>query len=104
MSRHEIRLRRQKFTARGTDRFRNYGDLLERHEKEMRLKKILRVFALFFIILILIVLIVIVVRVEKRASKKTTSYTTSTHQPTCAISRLANAIASVGTAHQHINT
>ena len=70
MSKHEIRLRRQKMTARGTERFRNYGAVLERHEKEVRIKKILRVFTFFFIILIIVMLIVIVVRVERRAGTK----------------------------------
>ena len=42
MSKHEIRLRRQKLTARGTERYRNYGAVLQRHEEEKRIKKILR--------------------------------------------------------------
>ncbi len=66
MSRNEIRLRRQRLTARGSERFRNYGAVLQRHEQEMRLKKILRVFTLFAVILILIMLIVILVRIEKK--------------------------------------
>ncbi len=70
MSKHEIRLRRQKFTGRGTERFRNYGAILQRHEEEKRLKKILRAFTYFLIILIVTILIVIVVRVERKASKK----------------------------------
>lgn len=67
MSRNEIRLRRQRLTARGTDRYRNYGAVLERHEQEKKIKKIVRVFTLLFVILILIMLIVIVVRLEKKA-------------------------------------
>ena len=57
-------------TARGTERFRNYGAVLERHEKEMRIKKILKVFGFFFIILIVVMLIVIVVRIERKSVKK----------------------------------
>lgn len=57
-------------TARGTERFRNYGAVLERHEKEKRIKKILRVFGFFLIILIVVMMIVIVVRVERRTIKK----------------------------------
>ena len=72
MSKHDIRLRRQRLTARGTERFRNYGAVLERHEKEKRIKKILRVFAYFFIILIVVMMIVIVVRVERKFVKKNT--------------------------------
>lgn len=66
MSKNEIRLRRQKITGRGSDRFRNYGDVLQRHEAEMRLKKIIRVFTYFLVILIILVLLVIVIRVEKK--------------------------------------
>ncbi len=75
MSKHEIRLRRHKLTARGTERFRNYGAVLERHEKEMKIKKIMRAFTLFMIILIVIMLIIIVVRVERRVIKETKSQT-----------------------------
>jgi hypothetical protein len=71
MSKHEIRLRRHKFTARGTERFRNYGAVLERHEKEMRIKKIMRAFTMLLIILIVVMLIIIVVRMEKRVIKTT---------------------------------
>lgn len=70
MSKHEIRLRRQKLTGRGTERFRNYGAILQRHEEEKRLKKIFRVVTYFLLILIVTVLIVIVVRVERKAAKK----------------------------------
>lgn len=70
MSKHEIRLRGQKFGARGSDRFRNYSEVLQRHEREVRLRKIIRVFTFLFIIMIVVMLIVIVVRVEKRMDKK----------------------------------
>ena len=76
MSKHDIRLRRQKFMARGAERFRNYGAVLERHEKEMRIKKILRAFTYFLIILFVVLLIVIVVRMERRAVKKSTESST----------------------------
>lgn len=56
-------------TARGIERFRNYGAVLQQHEQALRIKKIIRVFSLFAIILILVMLIVIVVRLEKRGSK-----------------------------------
>jgi preprotein translocase subunit SecY len=69
MSRNEIRLKRQRLTARGSERFRNYGAVLQRHEQEVRLKKIMRVFTLFAVILILVMLIIIVVRIEKRTIK-----------------------------------
>jgi len=76
MSKNDIRLRRHKLTARGAERFRNYGAVLQRHEEEKRMKKILRVFSFFLIILILIVLIVIVVRIERRVVKKSNAEVT----------------------------
>jgi len=66
MSRNEIRMRRNRLTGHGADRFRNYGVVLERHERDQRIKKILKVFTLFAIILILIMLLIIVFRVEKK--------------------------------------
>ena len=76
MGKHDIRLRRQRLTARGADKFRNYGAVLKQHEDEKRIKKIMRAFSYFLIILGLIVLIVIITRWEKRnASKKTSSIT-----------------------------
>jgi len=58
--------------ARGSERFRNYGAVLERHEKELRIRKIVRVFSFLFIILIVVMLIIIVVRVERKSEKKNT--------------------------------
>lgn len=74
MSKHDIRLRRQKFTARGPDRFRNYGAVLQRHEKEMKIRKIIRVFTFLFVIMIIIMLIMIIRQVEQKVeNKKSTS-------------------------------
>lgn len=65
MSRNDIRLRRQRLSS-GSNRFRNYGNVLERHEKEVKLKKLIRVFSFFAIILIVVMLIIIVSRMEDR--------------------------------------
>ena len=70
MGRNEIRLRRSRLTGRGSERFRNYGAVMEQHEKEMRLKKILRVFTMFLVILILIALIFFITQVEHKATEK----------------------------------
>jgi len=70
MGKHEIRMRRQRLTARGTDRFKNYGAVLKQHEEEKRMKKIVRVFTFFLLIVVVILLIVIVNRWEKKARVK----------------------------------
>jgi hypothetical protein len=52
-------------TASGADRFRNYSDVLQRHERDMRVRKIIRVFLMFMLILVLVGLIFFLSRVEK---------------------------------------
>lgn len=69
MGRNEIRLRRSRLSGHGAERFRNYGAVLERHEKEMRLKKIMRAITYFLVILIVVALLVIVNQLEKKAGK-----------------------------------
>lgn len=63
MSRNDIRLRR---SPRGAERFRNYDAVLQRREREHKIKRIVRVFSIFAIILILVMLIVILSRFEKK--------------------------------------
>ncbi|HZY79391.1 MAG TPA: hypothetical protein VFE50_07710 [Cyclobacteriaceae bacterium] len=52
-------------TASGADRFRNYNDVLIRHERDMRVKKIMRAFIMFMVILILVGLIFFLWRIEQ---------------------------------------
>jgi len=70
MGRNEIRLRRQRMTARGIDRFRNYNSVLQRHEQTQRLKKIIKVFGYFVVLLIVIMLIIFFSRWEQRLERK----------------------------------
>jgi hypothetical protein len=62
MSRNEIRLRRNRMSGQ---RFRNFGAVIE------RLKKIVRIFTTLLVILILIALIFFINQVGDKASKKT---------------------------------
>lgn len=73
MGKNEIRLRRQRMTARGIDRFRNYNKVLERHEQTQRLKKVIRAFGFFLVILIVILLIIILSRWEEQYQKPISS-------------------------------
>lgn len=70
MGRNEIRLRRQRMTARGIERFRNYNAILQRHEENKRIKKIVRVFGFFVVILIVIMLILFLSRFENKGQVK----------------------------------
>ncbi len=63
-------MRRQRLTARGTERFKNYSAVLKQHEEEKRMKKIVRVFVFFLLIVGIILLIVMVNRWEKKAERK----------------------------------
>ena len=71
MGRNEIRLRRQRMTARGIERFRNYNSVLKRHEENRRIKKIVRVFGLFAVLLIVIMIILFLSRWEQRGGEGT---------------------------------
>jgi hypothetical protein len=78
MGKHEIRLRKQRLTSRGSDRFRNYGSILKQHEDEKRIKIIVKIFTYFLVIAMLILIFVVVARWEK--SKDNASNTISTSQ------------------------
>ena len=65
MSRNEIRLRRHRMTATGADRFRNYNDVLQRHERERKIRRMIRAFIMFVLILALIGLIFFLSRIEE---------------------------------------
>jgi len=66
MGKHEIRLRRQRMTARGSDRFRNYGAILKQHDVSKRIRLITRIFTFLFIILALILVFIVVARWERK--------------------------------------
>lgn len=79
MGKHEIRLRRQRVTARASDRFRNFNTIVKRHEQDQRVKKVVRIFVFFAIVLILILVFILVNRWEERQLKKVKA---SIHQTT----------------------
>ena len=66
MGRNEIRLRRNTMSSGRIARHRNYSELMRQHDKDVRLKRVLRVFTYFLIILFLLILLLIVVRWEQK--------------------------------------
>lgn len=66
MGKHEIRLRRQRLSARGSDRFRNYGAVLKQHGEEKRIKLITRIFTFLFLIIALIIVLIVIARWENK--------------------------------------
>ncbi|MBK8290464.1 MAG: hypothetical protein IPK96_05400 [Flammeovirgaceae bacterium] len=69
MGKHEIRLRRQRLSARGSDRFRNYGAVLKQHGEEKRIKLITRIFTFLFLIIALIIVLIVIARWENKHSE-----------------------------------
>lgn len=45
---------------------RNYGDIMARHEKDLRIKRTLRIFTYFLIIAVIVILFFIVKQIEKK--------------------------------------
>jgi hypothetical protein len=70
MGRNEIRLRRGRMNTGNIARHRNYGEILHRHERDQKLKRIVKLFIYFLIIAFLTILFVIVVRWEQRSAKE----------------------------------
>lgn len=64
MGRNEIRLRRQKMSSGRIAQHRNYGQLMERHERDVRIRRIMRTVIYFLIALFLFILFLIVKRWE----------------------------------------
>jgi len=82
MGKHEIRLRKQRITSRGSERFRNYNSVLKQHEEEKRIKVIVKIFTYFLIIAALILVFVVVTRLEHKEetpSKNTSVSKSITH-------------------------
>jgi flagellar basal body-associated protein FliL len=53
MSRNEIRLRRKMMTSRRIERHKNYQDIMKRHERQVQLRKVLRIFLVLLLLLAL---------------------------------------------------
>jgi preprotein translocase subunit SecG len=66
MGRNEIRLRRNMMSTGRIARHRNYTELMRQHDRDTKLKRILRVFTYFLVILFLLIILIIVLRWEKK--------------------------------------
>lgn len=75
MGKHEIRIRRQRMSARGSERYRNYSSVLKQHGEGKRLKTITKIFTFFFIIIALILVFIVVSRWEEKQTGTKTSQT-----------------------------
>jgi preprotein translocase subunit SecG len=71
MGKNEIRLRRNMMSTGRIARHRNYTELMRQHDRDTKLKRILKVFTYFLIILFITLILIIVIRWEKRKSIQT---------------------------------
>jgi large-conductance mechanosensitive channel len=67
MGRNDIRLRRNTLSSGRMAQHRNYGEIMARHEKEARLKRIFRTFIYFLIIAFMILLFLLVSQIQEKA-------------------------------------
>jgi uncharacterized membrane protein len=70
MGKHEIRLRRQRMSARGSDRYRNYNAVLKQHGNEKRFKQITRIFIFLLLIALIVIIFMAITRWEKKQNTK----------------------------------
>ena len=76
MGRNDIRLRRNKISSRRIDRYRNYGELMSRHEQNQKIKRLTKIYIYFLLTLFLGIILFLVFRWEKKNDTvKTTAST-----------------------------
>ena len=51
-------------------RHRNYGELLERHERDQKIKRLMKLFVYFLLVAFFIIVFIMVSRWEKRESQE----------------------------------
>jgi preprotein translocase subunit SecG len=70
MGQNEIRIRRNMMSTGRIARHRNYSELMRQHDRDTKLKRILKVFTYFLIILFITLILIIVIRWERRKTSK----------------------------------
>jgi large-conductance mechanosensitive channel len=70
MGRNEIRLRRQMMSSGRIAQHRNYGDIMARHERDIKIKRIIKAFTYFLIIAFMIIVFLMVRRIQEKQSVK----------------------------------
>jgi len=76
MGRHEIRLRRKSMTSRRIERHKNYAQLMDKHHKSQRTKRIVQwLIAVFLFLLGLVVVYYSLNRKQEATTKNHTQQT-----------------------------
>ncbi|MTI21273.1 hypothetical protein E1176_09595 [Fulvivirga sp. RKSG066] len=83
MGRHEIRLRRKRMTSRRIEGHKNYYDVLRKHQRSSRLKKLFKliVLLLFFLALVFFSYSLLTKVNEAEKSEPTSTMTIKTSRP-----------------------
>jgi len=81
MGRNEIRLRRHRISSGRIAQHRNYGDIIARHERDVKFKRITRVFIYFVLILVIILAFLFVRKWEQTHSEPKESTSVVLHSP-----------------------
>lgn len=82
MGRNEIRLRRHRISSGRIAQHRNYGDIMARHERDQKIRRIARIFT-YFVIILIVILMFYAVRVWERRQdppKGATTYVEEAYQ------------------------
>lgn len=69
MARNDIRLRRKSMSSGRIAQHRNYGEIMARHQKEVRMKRIVRVFIYFLIAAFMIIIFMLVRQIQEKSGK-----------------------------------
>ncbi len=69
MGRNDIRLKRQRLSSGRIAQHRNYGELMAIHERDKKIKRIIRVFIYFLIVAVLLAFFFIMRRWELKKSE-----------------------------------
>lgn len=69
MSRNEIRIRKRKMGESASERFRNYSEVMRRHERDMRIKELTRILVIFMFVVIAILGLLYFLIVYKKIQK-----------------------------------
>lgn len=81
MGKSEIRLRRNMMSTGRIARHRNYTEVMRQHDRDTKLKRILKVFTYFLIILFITLILIIVIRWERRKTLKSSKASTEILKP-----------------------
>lgn len=61
-------------------RHRNYGELMERHERDQKWKRLFKIFTYFLLVAFLTIIFLIIIRWEQRKEKKQSFYENVIHE------------------------